>query len=91
MEKICKNCKYYCPVPEDFYEFLNYKKKKFGFCPFINRIYMESVYDEDGGLIGLKRKYPPKDNCVNITFWDPTYYVFVGENFGCIHFKFKEK
>lgn len=79
MEKLCKNCKYWKPTPEDFVG--------------IRKIDYVTVYIGDCNNGKLKyndyiNNYPPKNN--ELIYWDYNgyrAYLKTGPDFGCIHWE----
>jgi len=86
----CKNCKFYSPFPSTAFEEWGIDAPRYGRCRFINHIDKRYIYDEDDNIVGTGLSDKPEVNSINIVDGDPTYYVLVGENFGCVNFVKRE-
>jgi len=84
MQEKCKNCKHFSPYGGEPF---GVDGKKYGRCGLINRILKIHLYDDDNDqIIGEKLSDEPETKSINIIDDDPTYWVLVGEDFGCVNF-----
>jgi len=90
MENKCKNCKFWKRFPEGAFQQWGVDGKRFGGCLLINHIDERHIYDDEGNIVGSGLSGTPETNSINIIDYDPTYWVLVGEDFGCVNFVKRE-